>query len=162
MRILAKDAPATPAPCSSVAGEEDRQRELVTPAETVVPMVLRRVVFSNDLRVNQKLAFEVASDVSVGSDVVFRRGASGVARVKSAKDGGWATENAWLEFAFVTAMEGSRIPVHAALELGVPGATRRARNTLPFGRPFREAVLCAGSRSDVAVDGDQRIRIGAR
>jgi hypothetical protein len=143
--LLAREDPAAQVARSPAAGAMERQREVVIPAGTVVPLILRRFVFSNDLRANQKLAFEVASDVSIGSDVVFRRGALGVTRVKVVRNRGWGTEKAQLEFEFVVAAGGGRIPLHTDLNLDGHGA---------------EAALCAGARFDVAVGSEQRIGIG--
>jgi len=157
--LLAKEAPA-PMAHSPAAGGMELQRDVVIPAGTLVPLILRRFVFSNDLRVNQKLAFEVASDVSIGSDVVFRRGALGVARVKMVKDEGWGTEKARVEFEFASAAGGGRIPVHAVFNLAGRGAMKRLMSSLLFRGDFAEAALCAGTRFDVAVDGEQRTRIG--
>jgi hypothetical protein len=161
--LLAKEAPA-PMAHSPAAGGMELQRDVVIPAGTLVPLILRRFVFSNDLRVNQKLAFEVASDVSIGSDVVFRRGALTVARVKMVKDGGWGggwgTEKARVEFEFASAAGGGRIPVHAVFNLAGRGAMKRLMSSLLFRGDFAEAALCAGTRFDVAVDGEQRTRIG--
>jgi len=134
-----------------------QQREVRVPAEAAVTLVLRRFVFSTDLRVNQKVLFEVASDVPVGPDIVIRRGALGVARVKGTQDSaGSRSAKARVEFEFVSAVGGDRIPVRGiAMLAGEVGKFP----SLAWGIG-QEFALCAGTRFDVTVDGEQRVRVG--
>lgn len=137
-----------------------QQREVRVPAETAVTLVLRRFVFSTDLRVNQRVLFEVASDVSLGPDTVIRRGAVGVARVKATQDPkGSSSAKARIEFEFVSAVSGDRIPVRGVATLAGRGGT--LSDLWHFApRDRTEFALCAGARFDVTVDGEQRVRVG--
>jgi hypothetical protein len=132
-------------------------RDVPVPAGTSVTLLLRRFFFWSDLRVGQKLPFEVASDVSVGPDVVIRRGALGVARVKAAGDAEEPRSlTARIEFEFVSAVSDTRIPVRGAASFA---GEKGKFPTLSWG-VWHAFALCAGTPFDVVVDGDQRVRVG--
>jgi hypothetical protein len=134
-------------------------RDVPVPAGTPVTLLLRRFFFASDLRVNQRLLFEVASDVSVGPDVVIRRGALGVARVKAAGDAEESRSlTARIEFEFVSAVSDTRVPVHGVASFA---GERGKFPTLAWG-VWRDFALCAGRRFDVVVDGEQRVRVGRK
>jgi hypothetical protein len=136
--------------------EAGHGREVLVPSDTPVALILRRFAFSSDLRVNQKVAFEVASDVLVGSDIVIRRGAEAIARVKTTEDPtGWQSARTQIAFEYVSAASGTRMRVRGIAKL----QGRRGVVDLVFGEGA-EFALCAGTRFEAAVDGDQRIRGG--
>jgi hypothetical protein len=154
--LLSKEPPTAPT-ASPVAGV-GREHEVVIPAGTVVPLVLRRFAFSRDLRVGQKLAFEIASDVIIGPDVVFLRGARGVARVTDVKDEGGGIVRTRIEFGSVVARGGGLAPVQAVFDIG---RTTTVKDVLWLnGAP--EIALCAGTRFDVAVKNDLSVRVADR
>jgi hypothetical protein len=160
-------APGPPANTVSDAGS-DPQREVLVPAGTAVTLILRRFLFSGDLRVNQRLSFEVGADVSVGADVVIRRGAPGSARVKAAQDAARSrAANAQVEFEHVSAVSGDRLRVREVVELAGQRSTLKGlagdllglpgwRIALSYGGEY---ALCAGTRFEVVVDGEQRVRV---
>jgi hypothetical protein len=145
----------------STAGGD--QHEVVLAAETPVVLILRRFVFSGDLRLNRRLVLEVAVDVPAGSDVVIRCGALGVARVKALEfvKATRATK-VRIEFESVQTVSGNSIPLHGVLNTAESVAPKRSLREVLFTDkvPPGEFALCAGTRFEARVEGEQRIRIG--
>jgi hypothetical protein len=159
LSTLGMEDPSARAGATASEADAGQPLEVRVPADTAVTLVLRRFVFSSDLRINQKVLFEVASDVSVGPDIVIRRGALGVARVKATEDAaGSKSAKARMEFEFVSTVSGDRIPVRGVASLvGETGGFP----SLAWGIG-QEFAMCAGTRFDVTVDGEQRVRVAPR
>lgn len=147
------------------AGESER--EVALPDGTPLTLLLRHFVFSAELRVNQRLAFESRDDVKVGPDIVIPRGAPAVARVLSAEGAEvWGKgARAAIAFQMVSAVNGFKVPIQGSRNLHGAGAGKLAIGLAtvnswfePTGRQF---AIPAGTPFQVTVEGSQKIRLNS-
>ena len=142
-----------------------RAREVDLPAGTPLTLLLRRFVFSTDLRVNQRLEFTVASEVKSGGEIVIPRGALAIARVKStspAEDWGKGAK-ASIAFEYVYAAGGAKLPIRGNADVSGAGTSKLRIGLAIPGTPFDPAghkfALPAGTPFQVTVAADQKVRL---
>jgi hypothetical protein len=164
LKALGTGDPVAPAmELPSTTGRKD-QLEAVLAGETAVVLILSRFALSGDLKLNQRLVFEVADDVTTGSRVVIRKGAPGVARVKALEyvKGIWAAKML-IEFESVQTVSGNRIPLHGVVDTAGRIGSQRSLHDILLGDediPAGEFALCAGTRFEARVEGEQRVHLG--
>jgi hypothetical protein len=98
-------------------------QEVVLPSGTPVSLYMRRFLFSTDMRVNLRVVLEVASDVTVGKQMVIRRGSLALGRITALKDRsewelGSIESRAKLAVEYVGAVGGERLAVSYSKPLG--------------------------------------------
>ncbi len=164
--LLSLEAPAARVSKAGDTASGTEGREVLLPRGTPVSLLIRRFLFSTDLRVNQRVAMEVASDVRVGERIVIPRGAYAAARITSAKDkttgdfgrGAQAT----MAIEYVSAAGGERVAVSAPGQY-IGGKAVRVKRLVwdPWGEGFvsgKSFGLRAGTAIEVVTAADEKIR----
>jgi len=164
LSMLSVRAPASnpPTVANGVSGSE-----LLLPAGTPVPLLLRRFHFSDDLRPNQRIVLEAARDIKVGGEVLLARGSLAIARIVSAQNeesGQWGKgAAAKMSIEWVAAVNGEKVPLIGQNQFQ-GGRKVRATRLLwdPMGDGWVSGSsfgLRAGTAFDAVVAKDQVLRL---
>lgn len=150
--LLGGDSVPGQAVASSTAADPGQSREVLLPGGAPVAILLRRYVHFDDLRVGKKIAFEAASDVLVGPDVLIRRGAAGQGTVTAFVEAKSGFPTALVRFDFMTAFGGERVPLSGEASLQLRKHTTMTSTVV--GAAWR-----AGTGFEATVRADQQVHL---
>jgi hypothetical protein len=166
--LLSVEDPVAGAIASQPAPSAAAGQEVAVPRGTPVSLLLRRFLYSSELRINQRVVFEVALEVKVGQRVVIPCGALAAGRITSAgpKEAGFFTKAERVRVTmivdFVSASSGEHISVTAPEEFHRRTESRLSKllwDPNDEASIFRSFGLRAGTTVVVATDRDQTIRV---